>query len=71
MSSARASSDLGQPELPRRLGMTSLDDPESYLKEIKALELPALAVHLDPSNAVLTPRMLWSITDLINCCLTC
>jgi sugar phosphate isomerase/epimerase len=47
---------------------TPLDGPDAYLQVIKAVEHPALAVHLDPANAVLTPRMLWSTTDLINRC---
>jgi sugar phosphate isomerase/epimerase len=47
---------------------TPLDGPDAYLKIIKAVDHPALAVHLDPSNAVLTPRMLWSTADLINYC---
>jgi len=47
---------------------TPLDGPEAYLKILRAVDHPALAVHLDPSNAVLTPRMLWSTADLINYC---
>jgi sugar phosphate isomerase/epimerase len=47
---------------------TPLDGPEAYLKIIQAVDHPALAVHLDPANAILTPRMLWSTTDRINQC---
>ncbi len=47
---------------------TPLDSPDSYLKILKAVDHPALAVHLDPCNAILTPRMLWSTTELINRC---
>lgn len=47
---------------------TPLDGPETYLRILKAVNHPALAVHLDPCNAILTPRMLWSTTDVINHC---
>jgi sugar phosphate isomerase/epimerase len=47
---------------------TPLDGPEAYMKIIKAVDHPALAVHLDPSNAVLDPRTFWSTTALINRC---
>jgi sugar phosphate isomerase/epimerase len=47
---------------------TPLDGPDAYLRIIKAVNHPALAVHLDPANAILTPRMLWSSKDLINYC---
>jgi sugar phosphate isomerase/epimerase len=47
---------------------TPLDGPEAYLEIIKSVDHPALAVHLDPCNAVLNPRVFWSTTDLINRC---
>lgn len=47
---------------------TPLDGPEAYRKIIDAVDDPALAVHLDPSNAILNPRIFWSTTDLINRC---
>jgi sugar phosphate isomerase/epimerase len=47
---------------------TPLDGPEAYLRVIKAVDHPALGVHLDPCNAVLTPRMLYSTTAVINHC---
>jgi sugar phosphate isomerase/epimerase len=47
---------------------TPLDGPEAYLQILKAVNHPALAVHLDPSNAILTPRLFWSTTDLLNRC---
>lgn len=47
---------------------TPLDGPEAYRKIIDAVDDPALAVHLDPSNAVLNPRTFWSTTELINQC---
>jgi sugar phosphate isomerase/epimerase len=47
---------------------TSLDGPEAYLQILKAVDHTALAVHLDPSNAILTPRIFWSTTDLLNRC---
>ena len=47
---------------------TPLDGPEAYQKVIEAVDDPALAVHLDPSNAILNPRTFWSTTDLINRC---
>lgn len=47
---------------------TPLDSPEAYLKILKAVNHPGLAVHLDPCNAILTPRLLWSTTELINHC---
>jgi sugar phosphate isomerase/epimerase len=47
---------------------TPLDGPEEYLKIIQAVDHPALAVHLDPANAVLTPRTFWSTTDHLNRC---
>ena len=47
---------------------TPLDGPDAYVQIIKAVDDPAIAVHLDPSNAVLNPRTFWSTTDLINRC---
>lgn len=47
---------------------TPVDGPESYLRILQSVNHPALAVHLDPSNAILTPRLLWSTTELINHC---
>jgi sugar phosphate isomerase/epimerase len=47
---------------------TPLDGADAYLKVIKAVNHPALGVHLDPCNAVLTPRMLYSTADVINHC---
>lgn len=47
---------------------TPLDGPDAYLQILSAVNHPALAVHLDPSNAILNPRMFWSTTDLLNRC---
>lgn len=47
---------------------TPLDGPEVYRQIIKSADHPALAVHLDPSNAVVNPRIFWSTTELINRC---
>jgi len=47
---------------------TALDGPEAYIKIIKAVDHPGLAVHLDPANAVLNARTFWSTTELINRC---
>jgi sugar phosphate isomerase/epimerase len=47
---------------------TPLDGPDAYLQILNAVNHPALAVHLDPSNAILNPRMFWSTTDLVNRC---
>jgi len=47
---------------------TLLDGPEIYLKLIKDVDHPALAVHVDPSNAILYPRILWSNTARVNQC---
>ena len=47
---------------------TPVDGPDAYLRILKAVNHPALAVHLDPCNAILTPRLLWSTTDLVNYC---
>lgn len=47
---------------------TPLDGAEAYMKVLKAVDHPALGVHLDPCNAVLTPRMLYANTDVINHC---
>jgi len=47
---------------------TPLDSPDVYRKIIDAVDHPGLAVHLDPSNAILNPRIFWATTDLINHC---
>jgi sugar phosphate isomerase/epimerase len=47
---------------------TILDGPESYLKILKAVDRPGLAVHLDPANAVVNPRTYYSTTELVNRC---
>jgi sugar phosphate isomerase/epimerase len=47
---------------------TLLDSPEVYRRLIKAVDDSAVAVHLDPSNAVLNPRTFWNTTELINRC---
>lgn len=47
---------------------TPLDDPDVYRRIVDTVDHPALAVHLDPSNAILTPRIFWSNTQLIHRC---
>ena len=47
---------------------TLLDGPEEYLRLLKAVDHPALAVHLDPTNAVRDPRSYYSTTEIVNRC---
>jgi sugar phosphate isomerase/epimerase len=47
---------------------TLLDGPEIYREIIEAVDDPALAVHLDPSNAILNTRIFWDTTELIDRC---
>ena len=47
---------------------TLLDGPEIYRKLIDAVDHPALAVHLDPVNAVNSPHLYYSSTELLNRC---
>lgn len=47
---------------------TFLNGPEVYLKLIKAVDDPRLAVHLDPANAILNPHLYFSTAELIDLC---
>ncbi len=42
------------------------DSPESYLTLLKAIDRPALGVHMDPVNLVNCPRHYYNTTALIN-----
>jgi sugar phosphate isomerase/epimerase len=47
---------------------TPLDGPEVYQKIIEIVQDPALAVHLDPSNAILNTRIFFSTPAHVNHC---
>lgn len=60
---------------PRRAKMalemspwTLLDGPDIYLKLIRAIDRPGLAVHLDPVNAITDPHKYFSNTQFLNYC---
>lgn len=44
------------------------DSPESYLDLIRAIDRPAFAVHLDPVNFIVSPRLYFRIDDLLREC---
>lgn len=50
------------------MGWSLPDNPDNYLKLIKAVDRPAFAVHLDPCNAVNTPEKFYNNTVLLNEC---
>ena len=45
------------------------DSPEQYADLVKAIDRPGFAVHLDPVNVVITPRLYFSTGELIRRCL--
>ena len=47
---------------------TILDGPEIYLRLLKAIDRPGLAVHLDPANAIRDAHLYYSTTALVNRC---
>ena len=47
---------------------TLLDGPEIYLKLLKAVDHPGLAVHLDPANTIRDPHIFYSSGEMINRC---
>ena len=47
---------------------TLLDGPEVYLKILKAVDRPGLAVHLDPANAIRDPHDFYSTGQVVNRC---
>ncbi|MBT3376483.1 MAG: sugar phosphate isomerase/epimerase [Lentisphaerae bacterium] len=44
------------------------DSPECYAELIKAVDRPGFAVHLDPVNIIITPRMYFNTGDVIRRC---
>jgi len=44
------------------------DSPECYAELIRAIDRPGFAVHLDPVNIILTPRMYFHTGDVIRRC---
>lgn len=44
------------------------DSVDNYLALVRAIDRPAFAVHLDPVNIVLTPRMFYDTTALLKDC---
>ena len=44
------------------------DSVDSYLELIKAVDRPAFKVHLDPVNLVVTPRLYFNTTALLEDC---
>ncbi len=44
------------------------DSPDSYLDLIRAIDRPAFAVHLDPVNFVVSPRLYFRIDELLRDC---
>jgi sugar phosphate isomerase/epimerase len=47
---------------------TILDGPDIYLRLLKAIDRPGLAVHLDPANAVRDAHLYFSSAALVNRC---
>ena len=47
---------------------TWLDTPENVLEFTRAVDRTSVAVHLDPVNLVLSPRLYYDIADLLNRC---
>ena len=50
------------------MGWALPDSPDSYVQMIKAIDRPAFAVHLDPSNLINSPTRFYRNTDLLNEC---
>jgi sugar phosphate isomerase/epimerase len=50
------------------MGWSWPDNPDHYLKMIKAVDREAFAVHLDPCNLVNSPEKFYHNTDLLNEC---
>jgi sugar phosphate isomerase/epimerase len=50
------------------MGWALPDSPDSYVKLIKAVDRPALGVHLDPCNLVNSPEKFYHNTALLNEC---
>ena len=50
------------------MGWALPDSPDSYLRLIKAVDRPALGVHLDPCNLVNSPQRFYQSTALLNEC---
>jgi sugar phosphate isomerase/epimerase len=70
--SARKIIDAVQPRRTKfcfeMMGWALPDGPDSYLKLIKAIDRPAMGVHLDPCNAVNSPDRFYHNTALLNEC---
>jgi sugar phosphate isomerase/epimerase len=50
------------------MGWSLPDNPDNYVKLIKAIDRPAFGVHLDPCNMVNTPEKFYNNTALLNEC---
>jgi sugar phosphate isomerase/epimerase len=50
------------------MGWSIPDNPDSYLKLVKAVDRPAFGVHLDPCNAVNSPEKFYRNTQLLDEC---
>jgi sugar phosphate isomerase/epimerase len=50
------------------MGWALPDSPDSYRAMIRAIDRPAMAVHLDPCNVVNCPTRFYKNTDLLNEC---
>ncbi len=50
------------------MGWSLPDNPDHYVKLIKAIDRPAFAVHLDPCNLVNSPEKFYNNTALLNEC---
>lgn len=69
---ARAIIDAVKPKRAKfsyeMMGWAMPDTPDCYGKMIKAVDRPALGVHLDPCNAVNSPEKFYRNADLLNEC---
>jgi sugar phosphate isomerase/epimerase len=50
------------------MGWSLPDNPDNYVKLIKAIDRPAFGVHLDPCNLVNSPEKFYNNTALLNEC---
>jgi len=50
------------------MGWSLPDNPDNYVKLIKAIDRPAFGVHLDPCNMVNSPEKFYNNTALLNEC---
>jgi sugar phosphate isomerase/epimerase len=50
------------------MGWSLPDSPDAYVKMVKAVDRAAFRVHLDPCNAINSPKKFYRNTDLLNEC---